>query len=129
MCFALGNASWQGHPVKKCQSIWRFTKQMDDPDQRPKLIERLSTKSSSAKGSEATDRTNAQSQQPRNRQSARLNQSNKQDPAVSSPQMQQVQHMQTPVFREYSHPFGQQPAYFTSSQPSGGPSEYVSPWH
>ena len=40
--------------------------------------------------------------------------------------MQQIQQMQSPVFREYAYSFSQ--PYFMSQQSTGGQSEYVSPW-
>jgi hypothetical protein len=124
MCCALGKISWTGHPPSKCWSQEKFTKRMADPEQRPKLIERMATQPSPARGSKS-DRPNPQSQQTRNTHSERQTQSHRQG-SVSEQQMQQMQQMQSPVFREYANSFSQ--PYFMSQQSTGGQSEYVSPW-
>ncbi len=86
----------------------------------------MATKPSSARGNQASERTNAPSQQSRNQQGERSTQS-RQGSMVSYQQMQQaqMQHMAA-MSREYSYPVGQQ--YYMPQQLAGMQSEYVPPW-
>ena len=131
MCFALNKPYqiWGHHSPERCFGKEKFEKRLEDPEQRIKLVEKIATKPSSARGNQTSERMNTQSQQSRSQQGERSTQS-RQGSMVPDQQMQQAQMQHSAAMsREYSFPVGQHgQQYYMSQQPAGMQSEFVPPW-